>query len=167
MSSVPSRPRIVRAAAALCCAVALFAASTGQAADKTKEGAFGKPRPGSLLLSRNELRECLAQKERIRVQSDETVKQQAQLTRDKDEIVRRGAELKDKLAALDRSSQEAVDQYNVEAAERDKLIDAYEAATPGFNAKVEALTAQREAFVKSCDNRRYDEKDELMIQRGK
>ena len=167
MSSVPSRSRAASAASALFCAITLFAAGTGQAADKTKEGAFGKPKPGSLLLSRNELRECLAQKERIRVQSDEMVKQQTQFTRNKDEIVRRGAELKDKLAALDRSSQEAVDQYNVEAAERDKLIEAYEAATPGFNARVDALTAQREAFVKSCDNRRYDEKDELAIQRGK
>jgi hypothetical protein len=167
MSPVTRSMHPVRAFSALCCAVALFAASTGQAADKPKEGAFGKPKPGSLLLSRAELRECLAQKDRIRVQSEEMQKQQDKLARDKEEIVRLGAELKDKLAAIDRSSQEAVDQYNVEAAARDKLIDAYEAATPGFNAKVDALTAQREAFVKGCDNRRYDEKDELAIQRGK
>ena len=167
MNSVPFSMRPARALSALCCAIALFAASTGQAADKPKEGAFGKPRPGSLLLSRAELRECLAQKERIRVQSEDMQKQQTQFNRDKDEIVRLSAELKDKLVAIDRSSQEAVDQYNAEAAARDKLINAYEAATPAFNAKVDALTAQREAFVKGCDNRRYDEKDELAIQRGK
>ncbi|HMC16064.1 MAG TPA: hypothetical protein VKI18_10555 [Albitalea sp.] len=167
MNPVPRNMRSAHAIPALCCAVALFAASAGHAADKAKEGAFGKPKPGSLLLSRAELRECLAQKERIRVQSEEMQKQQDQLARDKEEIVRLGAELKDKLAALDRSSQEAVDQYNVEAAARDKLIDAYEAATPGFNAKVDVLTAQRDAFAKACGNRRYDEKDELAIQRGK
>jgi hypothetical protein len=167
MNPVTRSTRCARATSALCCAVALLVAGAGHAADKPKEGAFGKPKAGSLLLSRAELRECLARKERIRVQSEETLAQQAQLVRDKEEIVRRGAELKDKLAALDRSSQEAVDQYNVEAAGRDKLIDAYEAATPAFNTKVEALTAQREAFVKACDNRRYDEKDELAIQRGK
>jgi hypothetical protein len=167
MSPVTRPTRLARATSALCCAVAVLAANSVQAADKPKEGAFGKPKPGSLLLSRAELRQCLTQKDRIRAQTEEMQKQQDKLARDKEEIVRLGAELKDKLAALDRSSQEAVDQYNVEAAARDKLIDAYEAATPGFNAKVEALTAQRDAFVKACDNRRYDEKDELAIQRGK
>jgi hypothetical protein len=167
MNLVCRRMRPARAASLLCCAVALVAAGAGQAADKPKEGAFGKPKPGSLLLSRSELRECLAQKERIRVQTDELLKAQGQMGRDKEEIVRRSAELKDKLTSIDRSSQEAVDQYNAEAAERDKLIDAYEKATPGFNAKVDVLDEQRQKFIKSCDNRRYDEKDEQALQRGK
>src|SRR5881394_2219711 len=85
MNPVTRSMRPARALSALC-AIALFAASTGQAADKPKESAFGKPKPGSLLLSRAELRECLAQKERIRAQTEDMQKQQNQLARDKEEI---------------------------------------------------------------------------------
>ncbi len=163
----PRHARLVRAVPALCCALSLLGAAPVHAADKVKEGAFGKPKPGSLLLSRSELRECLAQKERVHVLRDETVKLQAQLAQDKEEITRRGDDLKDRLAVLDRASQEAVDKYNLDAVARDKLIDVYEAAVPAFNTKVETLAADRDAFVKNCDNRRYDEKDEQALQRRK
>ena len=78
-----------------------------------------------------------------------------------------GNALKEQLAALDRTSQEAVDRYNAQAAERDKRIDAFEARMPPFNEKVENLANERAAFSKRCDNRRYDELDEIAIRKGK
>ena len=78
-----------------------------------------------------------------------------------------GQSLKEQLAALDRSSQEAVDQYNGRAAARDQRIDALEARMAPFNARVEAVAAERAAFGKRCDNRRYDERDEIAIKNGK
>jgi flagellar motility protein MotE (MotC chaperone) len=162
-----STARLARVLPALLCAMALSVPTPGRSADKPKVGGFGKPKAGSPLLSRAELRDCLARKERIRVQREETTKLQADLARDKEEITRLEKELQQQSSTLDRTSQAAVDSYNEQALARNKLIDAYEAATPAYNAKVEALTADAGAFAKACENRRYDEDDEIAIQRGK
>ena len=86
---------------------------------------------------------------------------------DEAEIKRLDAAHKEKFVSLDRTSAEAVDAYNTESQQLDKLIDAYNAGTPAFNAKVDALQAERTSFAKDCDNRNYDEKDELAIKNGK
>jgi hypothetical protein len=155
----------------------LVAAGGLQAADrpKTDKPKVEKPRPASFgkakadgpLLTRAQLRECLAQQLRVRESSEATLKLQTALDSEKSEIARLGALLADKLAALDRSSADAVQAYNTEALARDKLIDAYNARTPEFNARVDALQAERDAFARDCENRNYDELDEDAIKAGK
>jgi septal ring factor EnvC (AmiA/AmiB activator) len=158
-------PRHSSFAGRLVLAAALLAATCAHAADKP--ASFGKGKAGGPLLTRAELRECLAQTTRIRNLSDEAAKLQAALEADKAEITRLDAARKDKLATLDRSSAEAVSAYNAEGQVLDQLIDAYNARTPAFNAKVDALQTEREGFAKGCDNRNYDEKDETAIKNGK
>ena len=136
-------------------------------AQKVKEGSFGKGKSGGPLLTRNQLRECMSQQQRIAVQADETLALQSQFDRDKAEIQRQGAALKEELAALDRSNAELVDQYNVKAAARDKMIDDFEARAPAYNLRVQQLKTERDAFATACENRRFDEKDEIAIKNGK
>ena len=38
---------------------------------------------------------------------------------------------------------------------------------PAFNTEVEALKADRAVHAKTCENKRYDENDEIMIRKGK
>ena len=104
-----------------------LALSAAQAADKPKESSFGKGKPGGPLLTKAQLRDCLAQQERVRAQTEETVRLQAALERDKTEITKLGDLLKEQLAALDRGDANAVDAYNAQAQNRDKMIDDYEA----------------------------------------
>ena len=158
--------------AALALVAALAAAGGPQAADKPKvdkpkPASFGKGKADGPLLTRAQLRECLAQQVRVRTMSEATLKLQTALDADKAEIARLGAVLTDKLAALDRTSSEAVQAYNAEALARDQLIDAYNARTPEFNTKVDALQTERETFTKNCENRNYDEDDEFAIKAGK
>ena len=141
--------------------------SAAQAADKPKESGFGKGKPGGPLLTKAQLRDCLAQQERVRAQTEETVRLQAALERDKTEITKLGDLLKEQLAALDRGDANAVDAYNAQAQNRDKMIDDYEARALQFNAKVESLQGERGAFAKGCENRRFDELDEIAIKSGK
>jgi len=129
--------------------------------------ALGAGKPGGALLSRAELRECLASQDKLKARREETLRLQAQLAKDKEEIVRRGDELKAQLDALDRTSQEQVDRYNAQAAERDKLIDEFEARSGMFNTQAEAVNTQAEAWKRTCENRRYDEKDEIAIKAGR
>ena len=146
---------------------ALLAGAAVHAADKPKEAAFGKGKGSGAYLTLEQLRGCLKQQSRT-VQSDaDLVKEQATLADTQDEIARLATVLKEQLPALDRSNAEAVDAYNVQAAARDKLIDDYEARITQFNTRVEAAKADREAFAKACDNRRYFEEDETAIKKGR
>lgn len=164
-------PKTLLSRIALCCASALTVLAppgAAQAADPPRQGSFGvKSKAGGPLLTRAELRECMARDARVRTQTDETVKLQAQMDKEKTEVTQLGATLKAQAEALDRTSAEAVNAYNEQAQAFDKRVDAYNAGTPAFNAKVEALQREREAFVKGCENRRFDEKDEIAIRNGK
>lgn len=122
---------------------------------------------GGPLLTRAELRACMAQQDRIRELSAATVRERELLDKEKAELVAKGEALKAQLETLDRSDPVAVERYNAEATGRDQRIDAFEARMPPFNAKVEALAAERESLRSRCENRRYDELDEIQIKRGK
>lgn len=142
-------------------------AATAQTPAKPAQGSFGQGKGSGPLLTRAELRQCLTQQDSLR-KSDELLRRERQaLDEEKSELVRLGAELKEQLAALDRSSQVAVDQYNARAAARDQRIDALEARMAPFNTRVEAIGSERAAFSRQCDNRRYDERDEIAIKNGK
>ena len=130
-------------------------------------GSYPKGKGSGPLLTRDELRQCMALHDRTRAQRDEITRLQQQIAQDKDEIARRGDELKEQTTWLDRYSEPAVAQYNEQAQARDKMIDAYETRVAAHNAQAEALKTDSAAFTKNCGNRRYDEKDELAIQKGK
>lgn len=136
------------------------------AADKPRSGSFGKGKANGPLLTRAELRECLALQERVRLLGEDVVSTQAALDKEKVDIAQNGKALADQLATLDRTSAEAVNAYNTSVQEHDTRIDAYNALTPGFNAKVEALQIGRARFLKGCENRDFDEKDEIAIRKG-
>jgi hypothetical protein len=163
-----SRPQgVLRVLASLSCAASLLALAPAHAADKSIGSSYPKGTGRGPLMSRAELRQCMAQHERIVAERDEMTKLQEQINKEKDELARSGAELKEQMVWLDRYSPEAVAEFNTQSSARDKLIDAYEARVPAYNRRVEALVAERAAFAKSCENRRFDEKDEMAIKSGK
>ncbi len=140
---------------------------SGGAFAADKPASFGKGKAGGPVMSRAELRECLAQVLTVRSLNDEAAAVQAALAKEQAAIGQLDAAHKDKRAALDLTNAEAVDAYNAEGKALDQRIDAYNARTPAFNAKVDALQAARDTFAKGCDNRNYDEKDEAAIKSGK
>jgi hypothetical protein len=163
-----SRPlRVLRVLASLSCAASLLALWPAHAADKSIGSSYPKGTGRGPLMSRAELRQCMAQHEKVVAERDEVTKLQEQINKEKDELARSGAELKEQMVWLDRYSPEAVAEFNARSSARDKLIDAYEARVPAYNRRVEALLAERAAFAKSCENRRFDEKDEIAIKAGK
>ncbi|HEY0858475.1 MAG TPA: hypothetical protein VGE16_15530 [Albitalea sp.] len=171
------RARVIRAASVIGCVGGLLAASIAQAAEPAKppaKSAAAKPsksqsaaKPKPLLLSREELRECMASKTRLAQQREETVQLQAQLAADKQALQQSGEELKAQLAVLDRTNEELVQQHVDNHNAREKRVEAFHASAANFNAKVDQLNAQQEAYAKACENKRFDEADELAIRRGK
>jgi hypothetical protein len=144
----------------------LLASTAVPAADKPKkEGAFGKG--GGAMLTKEQLRNCIALKARVAQQDDDLTKEQTTLVATKGEIGRAGDALKGKLETLDRSNAEAVAAYNDESQGRDKQIDDYQARVTAFNARVETNNGDRDAYAKACENRRFFEEDEIAIKKGK
>lgn len=148
------------------CAAALPSAAAA-AGDKLRLGMFGSGKPVGPLLSRAELRECLALRGRIKSGNESAATEREQLEKEKAELIRQGEELKAQFAALDRSSVEAIEQYRANALARDKAIDSFEARTSEFNTRLTALGEDRAGFTQRCDNRRFDELDEIAIRNGK
>jgi len=132
---------------------------------KAREGSLGKGT--GPLLTREQLRQCMAEQERLRTETAAVVQARRQVDTDQAEIDRTGAALKTKLEALDRTSQAAVDDYNADVQARAKLIDAYKAAAPLFNDRVEKLDDARKVWTKDCADRRYREDDLDAIKAGK
>jgi hypothetical protein len=155
-------------------AAALVALSfAAQAADPTppRKGNVlslgGQGKPGGKMLTRDELRACLAHEKRLKSMNEEIRTLQIQLDNDTAEIGKHDAELKQAIATVDRTSQEAVDAVKAKAAEHDQRVDAYNAKLGPFNAKAQAVETERAAFASNCHDRPYSEIDFFAIQRGK
>ena len=137
----------IRTGAVVLAGTALIAGAAAQAALRT--GTLGKGKGSGPLLTRAELRECLAQQARIRAAADGVASAQATLDKEKSELQRRGLALKDELAALDRTSADAVAAYNAAAQEHDKRVDAYNTQSATFNSQVQDWQAQRASYAKN------------------
>ena len=148
-------------------ASALLIAVSSHAADKPKEATFGGGKGGGAFLTRNQLRDCMAQQAKVKQTQAEMLEMQDKLNADKTDIGKTGETLKADLEALDRTSPEAVDAYNERAVARDKRIDDYQQQVDQFNGRVDKARSEREAFSKACENRRYFEDDEIAIRKGK
>ena len=149
-------------------ALGLLLANPGVAADAPKKSSsFGGGKPTGAVLTREQLRACLAQQAQVAQVDEQQPKDKAELATRQDELVRSGEALKATLEGLDRSNADAVAAYNEQAQARDQQIDAYQARVDAFNTRVEAQRNEREAFAKGCENRRYFEDDETAIKKGR
>lgn len=151
-----------------CLLVLVAALGAAQAAnEKLRIGVFGSGKGSGPLLTKAELRECMAIEARVVGASDAAAKERAQLEREKTDLVRQGEVLKAERDALDRTSVEAVEAYVARERARDRAIDEFEARSDAFNTKVGLIDADRAAFKQRCDNRRFDQVDEEALRKGK
>jgi hypothetical protein len=175
MTVSPSPRAAARALWLLGAGLALGAASIACAAD----GAASAPRKGGVaslgkgpanqlpVLTRNELRECLKQQDKLKADEDAIVAEQRDLDAEKASVAQEGEALKGELAALDRTAASAVEAYNAKAVAHDKRVDAYNTHSKPFNAKVADWQGARASWSRDCGNRRYKEDDLIIIQAGR
>jgi hypothetical protein len=160
----PNRSIASRAAVALVFAALLAPAAHG-AEKKAAPGA--SPAPKTPILTPAQLRDCIAQKEKLGKDTDEVVKAKAALAAEKAEIDSSGAALNEEATTLDRTSAQAVEAHNAKVLGRNARIDAYQAKASSYNTDAEAVLASKDAYEKACGNRRYDDRDLSDLQRKK
>jgi hypothetical protein len=144
----------------------MLMAGPAWAADKPKKQSTLGDGSGAML-TRDQLRACMTQKARVAQQDDEMAKEQAALEAGQAELMRGGESLKAKLESLDRTKPDDVAAYNEQTQARDHAIDEFQARVSAFNARVKTAQSDRDAYIKSCGNRRYFDEDEAAIKQGK
>ncbi len=132
-----------------------------------KKAAAPPAAPKTAILTPAQLRECVTQKENLTRDTDAAVKAKAEIAAAKAEIDSTGTALSGEGATLDRTKSDAVTSYNAKVLERNERIDAYQAKVAAYNSDAENVLAAKEAYEKSCANRRYDDRDLNDIQRKK
>lgn len=181
MNRLDTLTRTLRCAvlAASAGALALHAASAADKATTAKTpppaAKAAKPREGSLgggtasgpMLTKDELRQCLAEQDRLKNETTEVVATQKKLAKDRAEIERISAELDADRPKVDVSNKDAVDAFNVRLQEKGKMVADYQAAGQTFNQRVDKLDADDKSFTKDCRDRRYFEDEYDAIKAGK
>jgi hypothetical protein len=142
-----------------------FAAGAAAQTASPKGGTSAKS--GSAILTPTQLRNCVDQKERLQKQSETAAAAKAEVDAQKAEVDKLESELAAEIATVDRTSEEAVNAFNAKVARRDRLLETYQSRVDAFNAQAREVQATKSAHEKTCENRRYDERDMDDIKRKK
>lgn len=132
-------------------------------ASKQREGSLGGGTASGPMLTKDELRQCIAEQDRLKQETSEVSATQSKLKAQRADIDRMSAELDADRPKVDVGNKEAVDAFNARLQAKGKLVADYQAAGTQFNQRVDKLDADDQAFTKNCKDRRYfeDEYDEI------
>lgn len=119
------------------------------------------------LMTREELRACLLRQQALEPRRAELARQQATLDEERAALLQSGQALQAELAALDRSSADAVAAYNARAAERDARVDGWNQRNVRISDDARAGQAEQQAWAADCAGRRYREDDEIALRRAR
>ncbi len=158
---------ILRTAACLLTLVAALGGALAANNEKLRIGAFGSGKASGPLLTRNELRDCLALETRVVDANAGAAREREQLEKEKAELLRSGDALKADVETLDRSNAEAIEALLARERARNAAIEAFQARTDAFNARVGEIDTDRAAFKQRCDNRRFDQGDLEALRKGR
>jgi hypothetical protein len=122
-----------------------------------------KPKP----MSRDELRACMDQQDRVVALRDQLVKQQAALDQQRGEVARIDADLERKRTALDPANAEAAKTLADEEAKRNEFADSFNARLPAVRELNDNYNRERQTWVDRCADKDYDAIDEAVIKRDR
>ena len=144
------------------------AKSTSASAVTKKPAALTEapPAPGTML-TKDELRVCLKDKDDILAQRARLEKEQAASQAERDQIVAQTQILKNAMSTLDRTAPGVLDAHDAKVDAHEKRIDAWNQAHRQMLTTIEALNNKQSQWTTNCGEKRYREEDELAIRSGK
>ena len=126
-----------------------------------KQQGKSKPKP----MSRDQLRSCMDQQDRLLVMRESVLKEQTSLDEQRAVVKSMDAELERKRAALDPADAAGKQALQDEEARRNQVGDTYNARLPGLKERGATLDKERQSWVERCADKDFDELDELAIKR--
>ena len=116
-------------------------------------------------MSRDQLRACMDQQDRLVAMRESVLKEQASLDQQRAEVARMDAELERKRASLDPADDAAKQALVDEEGRRNVVGEAYNARLPALKERGSTLDKERQTWVEQCANKDFDERDEFAILR--
>ena len=137
------------------------------AADAPSKAAPAKPAPKSRanLMTRDELRACMNEQDRLAQISTQVQKEQVALDGQLAEVKKMDADLARKRDALDPADAAGKQALTEEEAKRDGVAETYNTRLRALREQGKAFDEGRAAWVQRCTTRDYDELDEAAIMR--
>ena len=148
-------------------ALALALATSGALAQKTAEKSLGSGKSTGRVLTRDELRACMAQQADQRIKRESIVQGSQELDKEEAGIKAETDAINAARQTLDRTSQEAIDGFNKRLLANEERIDAYNKRRAQLAADGNAWQGVQNEWTANCGDRRYREDDEIAIKRGK
>ena len=117
------------------------------------------------VMSRDELRACMDQQDRLLQQRSNVEQGQAQLDRQRGEVEALDADLARKRAALDPADAAGAQALAGDVSRRDEIVAQYNARLRALRDEAGEFDRQRQQWVERCANKDFDEMDEAAIKK--
>jgi hypothetical protein len=157
----------LRALLTSACVVAASFVLPAYAADpvakKTSPQQSGKVKPKPM--SRDQLRSCMDQQDRLTLMRENVLKEQTSLDQQRAEVKAIDAELERKRAVLDPADAVAKQALQDEETRRNQIGETYNARLPVLKEQGAALDKERQNWVERCADKDFDMRDEVAIKR--
>lgn len=128
-------------------------------AKKAQPKSTAKPK----VMTRDELRVCLTEQDRLQKIPAAIKSEQAELERLKADAQRIDAELASKVGTVDPNDTATLAALREQGAKRDAIADDYNARLATLREQSAAYDSGRKAWGERCGDRDYDERDEAVI----
>ena len=114
-------------------------------------------------MSRDELRVCLGEQDRLQQINSGIASEQAELDRQKAEVQRIDAELATKVGTVDPNDAATLAAVKEQGAKRDEIAANYNTRLAALREQSATYDSGRKTWVERCGNKNYDERDEAAI----
>jgi hypothetical protein len=125
-----------------------------------------QPAPGTML-SKEELRLCLKDKDDILAQRAQLEKDQAASQSERQQIIAQTQALKEAMATWDRTAPGVLDAHDAKVDAHEKRIDAWNKSHQQMLSVIDTLNKKQAQWTTDCGEKRYREDDEIAIKAGK
>jgi hypothetical protein len=158
---------VLLGAATLWAAAAMAQSSPTMVTPGDGTGSLGSGKATAKLLTRDELRACLATQAKQKKEREALVQREKALDGEKPEIVAEGDAIKAARETLDRTSEDAIKAFNQRVLDHDARVNDHNKRNRALITDATAWQAASDQWKTQCGDRRYREDDEIAIKRGK
>ncbi|HET9023505.1 MAG TPA: hypothetical protein VFN64_02970 [Burkholderiaceae bacterium] len=117
------------------------------------------------LMTRDELRACMNEQDRLQATRTRIDQEQAALERQKSGVQAMDADREKRAAALDPADEAGRKTLEDEVAKRDQEADVYNARLAALREQVAGFDTGRQAWIERCTKKDFDEMDEAAIKK--
>ena len=117
------------------------------------------------LMTRDELRACMNEQDRLQATRTRVDQEQAALEQQKSRVQAMDADREKRAAALDPADEAGRKALEDEVAKRDQEADVYNARLAALREQVAGFDTGRQAWIERCTKKDFDEMDEAAIKK--